>query len=545
MAEWLDGAVIYQIYPRSFADSNGDGIGDLTGIRARLDYLARLGVDALWLSPFFRSPMKDFGYDVSCYTDVDPIFGTLADFDDLLTEAHARGLKVIIDQVLSHTSIEHPWFQESRQDRHNRRADWYVWADPKPDGTPPTNWLAHFGGAAWTWEPRRGQYYLHNFLAEQPDLNFTNPEVVEAILGEVEFWLQRGVDGVRLDTVNMYMHDLELRDNPPRPAAGNHATLTKNFNLQIPTYSISRPENLQVIEQLRRLLDRYGAIGMGELGSCGDRELEMARDYTAPGRLHTAYTFLFLEDRHGAAWIREVVSTATQCMGSGWPTWSFSNHDVERVVSRWGGGGPASEAMARAYLALLVTLRGTAIVYQGEELGLPQAEVPFARLQDPDGIHHWPVHKGRDGCRTPMPWTSRAPHGGFTSGEPWLPVFADHLTRSVEAQKAQPGSVLCSFRRFLAWRRTQPALRTRAEITFLPGSDDVVAFVRTPADHPALLIAINLANTPQQVAVQLPGRLRPVDHGLDHGADARASVDGTTLHLAPFAVFIGEVQASR
>jgi alpha-glucosidase len=407
-SEWWRGAVIYQIYPRSFMDSNGDGIGDLPGITSRLEHVAGLGVDAIWVSPFFRSPMKDFGYDVSDYRDVDPIFGTLSDFDELLARAHSLGLKIIIDQVLSHTSDQHAWFTESRSSRNNPKADWYVWADPRPDGTPPTNWLSVFGGPAWQWDSRRRQYYLHSFLKEQPDLNFHCAEVQEALLGEVRFWCERGVDGFRFDACNHQFHDAQLRDNPPASTALLDEVSTVRadnpYAMQQHLYDKSQMENLAFLESLRKLLDTYGAVALGEVGD--ENAPPVMAQYTELGRrLHLAYSFSLLTAEHSARHLRHQVETLDHALEptGGWGCWAVSNHDVPRVATRWSNGKADDTRRDRLWLTLLLTLRGSASIYQGEELGLPEAEVPFELLQDPYGRAFWPEFKGRDGCRTPMP----------------------------------------------------------------------------------------------------------------------------------------------
>jgi alpha-glucosidase len=453
---WWKGSVLYQIYPRSFSDSNGDGIGDLPGITARLPYVASLGVDAIWISPFFPSPMRDFGYDVADFCGVDPLFGTLADFDALVARAHALGLKVVIDQVYSHTSDQHPWFTESRASRSNPKADWYVWADAKADGSPPNNWQSVFVGSAWTWDARRGQYYLHNFLTEQPDLNLLNPEVHDALLATAQFWLDRGVDGFRIDAVSHFVHDPLLRDNPPKTTPGPR---TRPFDFQDLIYTIDRPETLAFLEKLRALLDRYEArYSLGELGGPGVGGSEDGR-YVTEHRLHTAYSFFFL--RSGAptpALIRQAFDEWTSGHGNGWPTWVYSNHDAPRVASRWGGERP-SPAYVEQLLALLFALRGSVCVYQGEELGLPQADVPFERLVDPEAIANWPMTLGRDGARTPMPWCGDAPYAGFSPVEPWLPVDSRYPALAVDRQDADRGSMLQIARRLLALRRQLPALR--------------------------------------------------------------------------------------
>jgi alpha-glucosidase len=456
-AEWWRGAAIYQIYPRSFADSDGDGVGDLPGITAKLDHVASLGVDAIWISPFYTSPMKDFGYDVADFCDVDPIFGTLADFDALVTRAHGLGLKVIIDQVYAHTSDRHPWFAESRASPTNPKADWYVWADAKADGSPPSNWQSVFGGPAWTWDARRGQYYMHNFLKEQPQLNLHNPDVQDALLGVAGFWLDRGVDGFRIDALNFAMHDPELRDNPPAPDKGR--TRTRPFDFQLKLHNQSHPDIAFFVERIRALADEYEAIfTIAEVG--GDNADAEMKEYTAGNhRLNSAYGFDFL---YAPALTPELVCrTVAQWpaeSGVGWPSWAFENHDAPRAISRWCKQGDA-EAFRRLKLALMAALRGNIILFQGEELGLEQDEIPFELLQDPEAIANWPLTLSRDGVRTPLPWRADLPHGGFTHGTPWLPVGERNLVRAIDRQENEPGSPLHLARELLALRRTEQALR--------------------------------------------------------------------------------------
>jgi alpha-glucosidase len=446
---WRRGGVIYQIYPRSFADSSGDGVGDLKGITEKLPYVADLGVDAIWLSPFFTSPMKDFGYDVSDYRGVDPLFGTLADFDALLARAHGLKLKVIIDQVYSHTSDEHAWFKESRASRDNPKADWYVWADAKADGTAPNNWQAMFGGCAWEWDSRRRQYYLHNFLIEQPDLNVRNPAVQEALLGEARFWLDRGVDGFRLDVVNFYVHDAQLRDNPALPFK---KTPARPHQFQRHLYDRSQPETLAFVEKLRALTDSYG--GRFLVGEIEDEEpLKRQLEYTSgKNRLHTAYSFFLLRQRRATPdiFIEAMESFAN---ADGWPSWALSNHDVPRFPTRLGGD---DDDRTRCLAAILLCLRGEIFLYQGDELGLADAHVPFEKLKDPEAIRFWPAGVGRDGARTPMPWTK---DGGFSTAEPWLPLDPRHLARNAADQSGDPASTLAFVRDLVALRRESPALR--------------------------------------------------------------------------------------
>ncbi|CAN5154394.1 alpha-amylase family glycosyl hydrolase [soil metagenome] len=530
--DWWRGATLYQVYPRSFADSHGDagwdGVGDLPGVTAHLPYIASLGVDGLWLSPVFTSPMRDFGYDVADHRDIDPMFGTLADFDALIQRAHALGLKVIIDQVWSHTAIEHAWFQVSRASRDSAQADWYVWADAKPDGGTPNNWLSWMGGPAWTWEPRRKQYYFHNFLPQMPDLNFHCPAVQDAVLDLARFWLARGVDGFRLDTANLYFHSRGLENNPPAAQPADMPVL-----MQRHAHNTDQPETLPFLERLRAVMDEYGAsFSVGEIG--GAEPLKTMTEYTAGrSRLHSAYSFAMLGDRPRPADIaRQMADWQQGAAAEAWPSWAFSNHDVPRVASRWGGltsggfaFGRAAEgaaaqpgAPAQLWLALLAVLRGTLFIYQGEELGLPQAEVAFEDLQDPFGRANWPTHKGRDGCRTPMPWLAEAPQLGFSEGRPWLPVDAAHRALAVDLQNADPDSCLTLTRRLIALRRAHPALRLGAFETLR--ADERVLQLRREFEGDVVVAAFNLSGSP--ASAELP-------EGLLVSADAVQVGDITAL----------------
>ena len=534
--DWWRGAVIYQIYPRSFQDSNGDGIGDLIGITQRMSYIASLGVDAIWISPFFTSPMKDFGYDVSDYCDVDPMFGTLADFDLLVESAHQYGLKVMIDLVLSHTSDQHPWFTESKSGKSNPKSDWYVWADPKPDGTPPNNWLSIFGGPAWQWHPGREQYYLHNFLVEQPDLNFHNREVQDALLAATRFWLDRGVDGFRLDTINFYFADKQLRDNPPLPPEKRNATIAPSvnpYNHQLHLHSKNQPENIEFLKRFRALLDEYPAAAcVGEVGDA-QRGLELLGQYTSgPEMVHMCYAFEFLSKSPlTSTRIAEVFAELDRVGKDGWPCWAFSNHDVIRHASRW----ELSPQAQRLFATLIACLRGSICLYQGEELGLPEADVPFEALQDPYGITFWPEFKGRDGCRTPMVWEASNQNGGFSDGTPWLPVSHEHLGRSVAAQDADPGAILHHYRRAIAFRKDHPALVKGAQIG-LEAQADVLHFTREH-DGETLFCAFNLSDTPSQHDMPA-GDWRTIAQELG-GATPSADFK---LHLGPWQVCIAVKQ---
>lgn len=536
--DWWRGCVIYQVYPRSFQDTTGDGVGDLAGITSRLQHIAELGVDAIWISPFFKSPMADMGYDVSDYCAVDPMFGSLQDFDRLIAEAHRLGLKVIIDQVLSHTSDQHAWFKESRSGRHNAKAHWYVWADPKPDGTPPNNWLSVFGGSAWEWDGVRRQYYLHNFLASQPDLNFHNEEVQEAILASVRFWLERGVDGFRLDAVNYQFHDRSLRDNPPLPASKTNDIHESNpYGYQDHIHDKTQPENIEFLRRFRALVNRYqDRAAMGEVGD-GERSLRTVAAYTEGGdKLNMCYTFDMLGPDFSPAHMRRCVEAFESAVKGGWVCWAFSNHDVVRHVSRWTRPGGDSNDVARFSVVLLATLRGSVCLYQGEELGLEEAEIAFEDLRDPYGIRFWPAFKGRDGCRTPMVWEHDRPDGGFTTGTPWLPVPAAHLARAVDKEQGDPASVLVHYREVLRFRREHPALRV-GSIEFLEAADPaILAFLRK-AGNEVLLCVFNFSGDKKRFAV--PPGLGVVSL-IDLPAAGQQASAGE-LSLPPLGYFVGRV----
>ena len=512
---WWKGATIYQIYPRSFHDASGDGVGDLQGIAEKLDHVAALGADAVWVSPFFTSPMKDFGYDVADYRGVDPLFGDLDDFRALLARAHALGLRVLIDQVWSHTSDQHAWFSVSRASQTNAKADWYTWRDAKPDGTPPNNWQSVFGGPAWTWDTRREQYYLHNFLREQPDLNFHNLEVQSAILDVARFWLDLGVDGFRLDVCNLFFQDKLLRDNPVR-ADGRRTPNPHDWQAHL--HCRSQPENLDFLTRLRTLADTYGDIClMGEVFD--DDGLARLIEYTAgETRLHTAYSFDFLAPQCDAPFLRSVLER-WQAAGDGWPTWALGNHDVPRLATRWTDGEPSSNQL-ELFAAFQMCLGGTICIYQGEELGMQQAEIPFAKLRDPEGIAFWPEKPGRDGCRTPMPWSHNAPNAGFsTADEPWLPIPDHHVGNAVSVQSAAPDTTLATYRELIRWRGEALALRS-GDFTLAPADERVLAFVRGAGEN-QILCAFNFSGDAASYAI-----------GEKHGAALAKGRGATVDHQA-------------
>ena len=537
--DWWRGAVIYQIYPRSYQDSDGDGIGDLKGITARLPYVAALGVDAIWISPFFKSPMKDFGYDVSDYRDIDPMFGTLADFDAMVAEAHRLGLRVMIDGVISHTSDQHPWFKESRASRSNPKADWYVWADPKPDGSPPNNWLSIFGGSAWQWDTRRMQYYLHNFLSEQPDLNFHNREVQDALLDMARFWLDRGVDGFRLDTINFYFHSTGLQDNPALPPEERNdqtAPAVNPYNFQDHLYDKSQPENVAFLKRFRSVLDEYPATAaVGEVGD-SQRGLEVVASYTGGGdRVHMCYAFDFLApEKISARNVRTVLERFGEVASDGWACWAFSNHDVVRHATRWAAGEADLTAYLKVISALMMSLRGSVCIYQGEELGLTEADIAFEELQDPYGKSMWPEFKGRDGCRTPMVWEAGAENAGFSAGTPWLPVPAEHLARAVDREQGDQKSMLEHYRRFLAFRRSHEAL-VKGDIAFLAVDGNAVAFTRRHGNE-QIVCVFNLGAAPASIDLGA-GRTAQALGG--HGLSG--SAEGSTVKLGSYGAWFGRV----
>jgi len=482
---WWRGAVVYHVYVRSFFDSNGDGQGDLPGVEAKLDYIKSLGVDAVWLSPIHPSPNRDWGYDVADYEGVQHDYGTLEDFQRLLDAAHGKSLKIILDEVLAHTSDEHAWFKDSM--KRGDKADWYVWADPGDDGTAPNNWLSAFGGPAWAYQPARRQHYHHKFLRQQPKLNWRNPDARAAALGVLDFWLARGVDGFRLDVANAYLHDETLTDNPAVPVPQrtkwhwSHAA-----NLQEHWHDSNLVENVEALNAVREVVDRYpDRFVFGEFseeaGRCGG--------FAASDEgLHAGYSFpLLIANKLSPEVIRKHFAELAEHPGH-WPCISFSNHDVPRTLTRFGGKDAPPE-LARMMLALLFSLRGTTLLYQGEELGLPEAELTREQLRDPVGDLYWPVHKGRDGCRTPMPWGG-GPNHGFTSGTPWLPAAREHDALTVEKQEADPGSTLALARRLIALRKEHAALRLGG-IVFPDVAAPLLVFERD-----GILCAFNMSSDP-------------------------------------------------
>ena len=520
---WWQTAVIYQIYPRSFQDSNGDGIGDLPGITHSLGYLADLGIDAVWISPFYTSPMADFGYDVADYTDVDPLFGTMADFDRLLAAAHRLGIRVIVDIVPNHTSDQHPWFLESRSSTDNAKRDWYIWRDAGPAGSTPNNWLSAFGGPAWEWDPVTAQYYLHTFVPDQPDLNWRNPAVVEAMHDVYRFWLDRGVDGFRIDVAHRIMKDPELRDNPPAPA-DRESTFKwmGEYESQLHIHDQGHPDIHDEYRDLRTIIDSYQPprVLIGEVHLF---ELEEWAGYYGRdlGEMHMPFNFTLLYAPWTAGEVRKRVDDLEAALPPGaWPNYVLGNHDEPRLATRFGAHATRVAAM------LLLTLRGTPTLYYGDELGMEQ--VPIKNQQDP-----WAVREpelGRDGCRTPMQWDSST-SAGFSAADPaqlWLPLEAEHADRNVAVQTDRPDSLLTLYHRLLALRRSMPALHRGDYTPVNSTSEDLFVFERSSGDERACIV-LNFND-------------RPIRFDHEGFADAepvlsttlrRVAISGSAVSLAP------------
>ncbi|WP_375257037.1 alpha-amylase family glycosyl hydrolase [Citreimonas sp.] len=515
--DWWRGAMFYEVYIRSFADSDGDGVGDLRGVIDRLDHIASLGVDGVWLSPFYPSPGQDFGYDISDMRNVDPQMGSLGDVMELVEACHVRNLKLLLDFIPCHTSNRHPWFLESRRDRTGPRADWYVWADAAPDGGPPNNWLSSFGGgSAWTWEPRRQQYYYHPFLDCQPALNLRNSDALHAVIDALRFWLDLGVDGFRLDAIQCLCCDANLRDNPPRLPGDDQIRLGGGpgnpFARQQHLFDRDLPDAIAIIETLREAVEPYRPTRalIGELADVDSSRF--AVKYTADdARLHAVYDFdLINTDQTLEQWMRQL-EVRSDFIGSGWLMNNLTNHDSIRAVSNLTGFAERAGERARAAKLLLflqATLRGGGIIFQGEELGLPQPDMPFEALRDPWSINLWPDFVGRDGVRTPVPWSADAPGAGFSEAEPWMPVAPEHLALAVSEQQDDPDSVLNFLRDLLRWRREMPVLRLGAERTGAHAAAPLIVFDRFD-DTRTLTIVLNFSLDERWHPVDPPAR--PVD----------------------------------
>ncbi|HLI61873.1 MAG TPA: alpha-glucosidase [Terriglobales bacterium] len=533
--QWWQNAVFYEIYPRSFADSDNDGIGDLPGITSKLDYLKQLGVDAIWITPCFPSPQVDFGYDISNYEDIDPMYGTLSDFDQLVSTARKDDIRIILDFVLNHTSDQHPWFIDSRSSRTSQHRDWYVWHDGRGPGQPPNNWESFFGGPAWQYDAKTKQYYYHFFFPQQPDLNWFNPAVKSAMFDVTRWWYDRGVAGFRLDAVNALFEDPKLRDNPILP--GKNAYGDPNM---IDEYNTNLPEIHGVLKGLRKIADKYNAVLIGETptnniaqledyyGQNGD-ELQMPMDlmFTSVGRLSAG------------AFRQQIDQVESR---PGWPVFVIGNHDTERSYSRY-GDGKHNDAIAKVMAGMYLTLRGTPILYYGEEIGIEQNDPKFKReVKDPEGKHGWPQNKGRDGERTPMQWNDKV-NAGFSKTRPWLPVAANYKTHNVATELKDPNSILVFYQHLLALRHRNPALLD-GDYTPLNESDpNVLSFLRRYKDR-AVLVALNLSAQPQSVSFHLGPQGFPVDEArtlLTTMDNLRDTASITQMSMAPFSVYIGEV----
>ena len=533
-APWWRGATIYQVYVRSFCDSNGDGQGDLAGLRSKLDYIEKLGVDGIWLSPIHPSPNRDWGYDISDYDGVHPDYGTLEDFHKLVDDTHARGIRVILDEVLCHTSDEHAWFRESLLAKDNPKADWYVWADPKLDGTAPNNWLSAFGGPAWSYMPSRRQHFHHKFLRQQPKLNWRNRDAKTAALNVLKLWLERGADGYRLDVANAYLHDDALADNPPIPLSERtNATWSHAANFQRHRHDSNLPENIHCLDEIRRTVAQYpNRFVFGEFSEGFAR----SGAYEAPDKgLHSGYTFAMLRARKlGPDFIRDNLAVLAQHPDH-WPCISFSNHDVIRTVTRFGGAPEGDAPLAKLLLAILFSQRGTILLYQGEELGLTEVDLPRAQLRDPVGDLYYPVAKGRDGCRTPMPWHSEQPSLGFSSGKPWLPPGPAHGSLAVSLQEKNANSTLSYARAFLATRKKLKPLQ-RGSIDILSAeASPVLAYVREHAGERVLCV-FNMSREQSSFENALVADAEVLS--ITTGAPAKR---GTSLTLAPLSAWFARV----
>lgn len=482
---WWQTGIIYQIYPRSFQDSNGDGIGDLRGIISRLDYLEWLGVTAIWISPIYPSPMADFGYDISDYKGIHPLFGSMEDFDDLLTVAHQKGFKVILDLVPNHTSDQHPWFLESRSSRQNTRRDWYIWKEPLADGSPPNNWLSVFGGSAWEWDEHTGQYYYHAFLKEQPDLNWRNPEVQNAMLDVMRFWLDKGVDGFRVDVMWHMIKDAQLRDNPLNPDYQSHMA---TYEQHLPVYSTDQPEVHDIVHKMRKLLDSYPDRMM-----IGEIYLPIHKLVTYYGidkkGAHLPFNFMLV----ALPWEAQRIATSiAEYEGAlpheAWPNWVLGNHDQPRISSRVG------LQQTRVAAMMLLTLRGTPTIYYGEELGMRDVPVPFEEVKDPQGLNMPDKNLSRDPCRTPMQWNDR-PYAGFSTTTPWLRPGSNYKKINVEQQKKDPDSHLCLYRRLILLRQSEPSLMW-GDYKPVFSDHQAISYIRQLDGEKAFLIVLNLSHRP-------------------------------------------------
>lgn len=549
-ADWWKKAVFYQIYPRSFLDSNGDGIGDLPGIISRLDYLndgtdQSLGIDAIWFSPFFVSPDCDFGYDIADYCAIDPRYGTMADFDRLLEEAHRRKIRVILDLVVNHTSDQHPWFIESRSSRHNAKRDWYIWKDGRQGGKkPPNNWRNSFFGRAWSYDQQTEQYYLHSFLKEQPDLNWENPEVREAVAAVIRFWLDRGADGFRLDVAHIYCKDPQFRDNPSLLSGLNRiggldpadrtmmANLMKKLSLpelQVRKYNQHQPGTHTVLKEFRQIFDTYpGATSVGEIIT-DDPKLIASYYGENNDELHMNFFFELLHCRWKAGAFRRCIQLWEETLPAGsWPAYTFSNHDVMRAISRYDDGA-STDQRARLLALMLLTLRGTPFIYYGEEIGMKEAKLPKSALLDPIGKKWYPFHRGRDGCRTPMQWEA-GKHSGFSASEPWLPLGPEREYRNVETEANNPQSLLCFYKKLIWLRKKLPALVEGDYQSMISGIPEKCYCYRRQTKQQELVVCLNFSAQKQKVVLNTEAKVDIIIATIPEGIEL---VNDHTLILGP------------
>ncbi len=539
---WWKHAVIYEVYPRSFQDSTGDGIGDLNGITDRLDYLQNLGINAIWLTPIYPSPQHDFGYDISNYEAIDPMYGTLAQFDTLLAEAKKRHIRVIMDLVLNHTSDQHPWFQESRSSRNNPKRDWYIWRDGKGPGIPPNNWQSDFGHSAWTYDAKTQQWYYHKFLAQQPDLNWRNPEVRKAMYDVERFWLNRGVAGFRLDAITTLFEDPQLRDEKVLGGKNEYGD---------PNISDDRTNNLpevhDVLRELRKIADSYpeNRVLIGETYLPDVQELAKtygAHDDELQLPMDTQVGFI---DKLSADALRQKISEAENDLHGNQPLFVFDNHDNPRSWNRY-GDGVHDAAIARIAAAILLTTRSTALMYYGQEIGMVTTQPKTkSEVRDPAGLVGWPKYKGRDGERTPMQWNAGKDAGFSTAAETWLPVAPDYKTVNVQVESENSRSLYAWYKTLIAMRRDNPALRDGDNIMLNRSDPNVLSYLRkNPGNGPSVLVAMNFTAEPRTVSFDLKdnGILSPQAKTLLQDGSVPASVSLDHVKLAPFAVYIGQVQ---
>jgi alpha-glucosidase len=531
--EWWQHAVFYEVYPRSFADSNNDGVGDLQGITSKLNYLQHLGVNAIWITPCFPSPQVDFGYDVSDYENIDPMYGTLTDFDRLVAEGQAHGIKVILDFVPNHTSDQHNWFLESKSSRTSPKRDWYIWRDGKGTNQPPNNWTSTFGGSAWKYDPTTGQYYYHYFYAEQPDLNWRNPEVRKAMLDTMRFWYKRGVAGFRLDAVDTLFEDPELKDNPVLPGVDKFGFPNTNE-----IYNKKMPEVHEVMREMRKVADEYGAVLIGETWT---QNVAQLREYYGErnDELQMPMDLMLTEFKRPSAPVFREHIGAVESAG-GWPVFVISNHDIARSYTRW-GDGVHNDDIAKLMAAMYLTLRGTPVLYYGEEIGMENND-PKSKddVRDPIGRRGWPLEKGRDGERTPMQWSDRA-NAGFTEGAPWLPVAPSYKTHNVATETAEPHSILNFYGRILELRTHEPALRDGEYLALNEQDPNVYAFLRRLKGE-AVLVALNMSGSSQTVKIDLKsvGLLRKKLRVLVASAHTRFTTVSSEFVMEPFSALLAK-----